>query len=94
LVWPLYLDFVQVLACAFSPDRGFDWVRHDPIVQRGAAPRAGDEFGGVVLESAPLKALVDDLALSVLAHTRSGRNLPDALRVFADLFGLPAGATP
>ncbi len=94
VVWPLYLDFVQVLACGYRPSHGFDWVRHDPIVQRDAAPRAGDTVLGAVLESTPLKSLVDDLALAVLAHGRSGRALPEALRVFADLFGPLVGGGP
>ena len=39
--------------------------------------------------------LIDDLAHAVLAHRRSGREMPEALRVFADFFGpVPSGATP
>lgn len=94
VIWPLYLDFVQVLACGYRPSEGFDWVRHDPIVQRGEAPRAGDVVLGAVLEATPLKSLVDDLALAVLAHGRSGRALPEALKVFADLFGPLVGGGP
>ncbi len=86
IVWPLYLDFVQVLACGYRQGDGFAWVRHDPIVQRAMAPRPGDEVMGVVLEGTPLRTLVDELALTVLAHNRSGRELPEALRMFADLF--------
>ena len=37
----LYLDFVQVLACGYRPERGFSWVRHDPIVDAKHAPRPG-----------------------------------------------------
>jgi hypothetical protein len=33
---------------------------------------------------------VDDLAITVVAHTRAGQPLPEALSVFADLFG-PSG---
>lgn len=83
---PLYLDFVQVLACAFRPGIGFEWVRHDPIVGRDAAPRAGAVVDGVGLETIPLKALVDQLAYAVVAHTRSNRPLPEGLSCFADLF--------
>jgi hypothetical protein len=83
---PLYLDFVQVLACGYHVDQGFHWVRHDPIVQREVAPRAGDELSGAVLESTPIRSLIDELALVVLAHGRSGRELPEALKTFADLF--------
>lgn len=93
IVSPLYLDFVQVLACGYRVARGFDWVKHDPIVDRRKAPCAGDSVGGVVVEATPLKPLVDELAHAVLAHTRSGRSLPEALRVFADLFGPGAGGS-
>jgi hypothetical protein len=87
VIIPLYLDFVQVLACGYRRTRGFEWVRHDPIVDRHQVPGPGDELEGVTLEPAPLKAIVDDLARAVLAHQRSGRTLPEALRVCADLFG-------
>jgi hypothetical protein len=87
VIWPLYLDFVQVLACGFRTERGFSWVRHDPILQDTAAPRGGDSVHGVQLDAVPLKSLIDDLALAVLSHERSGKVLPEALRLFADLFG-------
>ena len=86
IVTPLYLDFAQVLACAYRLAEGFSWVKHDPIVDRRGAPMAGTRVEDVALESAPLKPLVDELAHAVLAHKRSGRKLPEALRVFADLF--------
>lgn len=87
IVTPLYLDFVQVLACGYRTDSGFDWVKHDPIVDRRDAPRPGDSLGDAVLESTPIKPLVDQLAHAVLAHQRSGKVLPEALKVFANLFG-------
>jgi len=94
IVAPLYLDFVQVLACAYRPGEGFDWVKHDPIVERARAPRSGDVLDGAVLEATPLRAAVDDLAITVVAHTRAGRPLPEALSVFADLFGPGGGEAP
>lgn len=87
LITPLYLDFVQVLAVSYRVDRGFGWVRHDPIVDTRQAPRHGERIDGALLERTPLKSLIDDLAHAVLAQKRSGRELPEALRVFADLFG-------
>jgi hypothetical protein len=87
IVTPLYLDFAQVLACGYRPGEGIEWVRHDPIVDRRCTPVAGDDIGGVIVEGVPLKVLVDELAHAVVAHSRSGRPLPDALRAFADLFG-------
>ncbi|HEX4339775.1 MAG TPA: hypothetical protein VH062_27895 [Polyangiaceae bacterium] len=93
IVAPLYLDFVQVLACAYRPGEGFDWVKHDPIVEQRRAPRAGQFVGGVEVEATPLGTVVDDLAITVVAHTRTGETLPEALSVFADLFG-PGGEAP
>jgi hypothetical protein len=87
IVTPLYMDFAQVLACGFRATEGIAWVRHDPIVDRRDTPKPGDELGGVVLENAPLRPLVDELAHAVVAHSRHGRSLPEALRAFADLFG-------
>jgi hypothetical protein len=93
IVAPLYLDFVQVLACSYRVGERFEWVRHDPIVERRHAPRAGQPLCGVPLDAAPLESAVDDLAITIVAQTRSGRPLPDALTVFADLFG-PSGQAP
>ena len=86
LVMPLYLDFVQVLACGYRNDLGFVWVRHDPIVCFAEAPKSGDTLDGVRMEATPLKPLIDELAETVLSHIRQGRAIPEALRVFADLF--------
>ena len=95
LVVPLYLDFTQVVACGYGKNSGFSWVRHDPIVLGERAPRSGDTVGGVCVESTPLKTLIDDLALAILAHRREGREIPEALRVFADMFGpVSEGSVP
>jgi hypothetical protein len=86
VVTPLYLDFVQVLACGYRPNQGFEWVRHEPILNRASAPVESQNLDGATLEAIPLKVLVDELAHAVVAHNRSQRPLPDALRFFADLF--------
>jgi len=86
VVLPLYLDFVHVLACRMRPHDGFVWVRRDPIVHDRDAPTMRSELEGVMLERTPLKPVVEELAHAVLAHRRSGRELPEALRVFVDLF--------
>jgi hypothetical protein len=85
VVLPLYLDFVHVLACRMRQD-GFEWVRRDPIIHDRDAPRMRGELDGTTLEPTPLKLVVEELAHAVLAHRRSGRELPEALRVFVDLF--------
>lgn len=93
VIVPLYLDFVQVLACAYRPEGGFSWVRHDPIVDAKRAPVPGELLDGAKLERTPLKALIDELSHAVLSQRRSGRELPEALRVFADLFGPNVGGS-
>jgi hypothetical protein len=93
IVAPLYLDFVQVLACSYRVGERFEWVRHDPIVERPHAPRPNHPLCGVTLDAVPLRSAVDDLAITIVAHARTGRPLPDALTVFADLFG-PSGQAP
>ncbi|HTM44713.1 MAG TPA: hypothetical protein VL137_07140 [Polyangiaceae bacterium] len=86
IIMPLYLDFVQVFACGYVPGRRFDWVRHDPIVLSTQAPRAGTLLESATLELKPLKAVIDDLALTVLGHRRAGLELPSALEVLSELF--------
>jgi hypothetical protein len=93
IVAPLYLDFVQVLACGYRAGEGFDWVKHDPIVEHARAPRTEDLVAGVKVDATPLGTVVDDLAITVVAHARTGAALPEALTVFADLFG-PGGEAP
>jgi hypothetical protein len=87
LVAPLYMDFVQVMACGYRVAESFDWVRHDPIVSMGSVPRAGERVEGVVVEASPLKGVIDELALTIVAHQRSHGHLPPALRAFAHVFG-------
>jgi hypothetical protein len=86
VVIPLYLRFVHVLASRIHPRDGFVWVKRDPIVKDEDALRSSCELDGVALESTPLNPVVEELALAVLAHRRSGRSLPDALKPFADIF--------
>lgn len=86
IVSPLYLEFVQVLACGFRRNQGFLWVRHDPIAHRSEAPKDGTVLADTKLERTPLAGVVDDLALTILAERRAGRKLPEALATHADLF--------
>src|SRR5262249_36828000 len=86
VVLPLYLEVVHVVACRIRPPEGCVWVRRDPIVHDRDAPRTQSEFDGIKVEATPLDPVVEELAHAVLAHRRSGRELPEALRAFADLF--------
>ena len=90
---PLYLNFVEVLACGYRVEGGIEWVRHDPIVDCGSTPRAGHDLEGAKLEGVSVKALIDELAHAVVAHTRNGRDLPDSLRTFAHLFTASTGTS-
>ncbi len=90
LVRNLYLDFVEVLLCRHARDRGFSWVRHDPFIHDRDAPHAGSVVDGVALEPVPIKPAVEELAHAILAHRRTGEELPAALASFADVFDAPA----
>lgn len=93
VVQPLYLDFVQVLACAHDAN-GFAWVRHDPIVDVHRAPRTGESLEGARLEASPMKTTIDELASAILAHRRSKRPMPEALAVIEHLFDPADHASP
>lgn len=92
LIAPLYMDFVQVMACGYRAGLTFDWVRHDPIVSTRSTVRAGDKVGNVVVEASPLKGVIDELALTIVAHNRARRPLPPTLRAFAHVFGPAFGS--
>jgi len=86
IITPLYLDFVQVLACCYSSSEGIRWVKHDPITSEPEAPHAGELVAGVRLETTPMRALIDELSMAIWVHERAGREIPEALRLHADLF--------
>jgi hypothetical protein len=86
IVMPLYLDFVRLLVCRFVRDRGFELVCQDPILRDDQAPVSGSTLLGVKLFASSVEAVIDELAHAVLAHRRSGRELPELLRGCSDLF--------
>ncbi len=86
LVIPLYLEFVRVLVFRIVKDVGFDWVRQIPIIRDCDAPSRGSEIEGIHLYASSRDAIVDELAHAVLAHRRSGREIPELLRGCAELF--------
>jgi hypothetical protein len=88
IVSPLYLDFVQVLICRYTPQGGFAAVKHDPLRHVAEVPRGGvAEVDGVAVEETPLRVVVEELAHAVLADRRARRDVPPALTHFAHLFG-------
>lgn len=86
LVRPLYLKFVRILTCRYSPDDGFSWARYEPLATDGDAPPAGSSIDGVTLEATPSKPVIEELAHAILAQKRRGEDPPKALYSFADLF--------
>jgi len=95
LVSPLYLRFVRILSCRYSPEEGFVWGRYDPIVLGDQAPMPGAVIDGVPLEATPTKPVIEELAHAILAQRRRGEDPPNALYFFADLFNAHVeGDTP
>lgn len=86
VVLPLYLSFVQVVACRFHPREGFRWARHEAIARDVDAPHAGSEMDGAQLERTPMKPVIEELAHAVLAQRRTGQPPPEALKLLLDLF--------
>jgi len=95
IVAPLYLDFVQVLSCRYTPSGGFVAVRHEPMRHAGDVVTVR-EVDGVSVEPTPLRVVVEELAHAILADKREQRVTPAALTSFAHLFvpDLEAEADP
>ncbi|MGH7298404.1 MAG: hypothetical protein ACRELB_25920, partial [Polyangiaceae bacterium] len=85
IVAPLYLHFVQVLQCRYTPAGGFVAVKHEPLRHSGEVG-AVREVDGVPVEPAPLRIVVEELAHAILADRREQRVTPPALASFAHLF--------
>jgi hypothetical protein len=88
IVAPLYLDFVEVLVCRYTPAGGFEAVRHEPM-RHAADVLPGDrlDVDGVAVEITPLRVVVEELAHAILADRRAKREAPAALTSFVHLFG-------
>jgi hypothetical protein len=85
VVAPIYLDFVQVIACRYTPGGGFVTVEHEPLRHRADLPQVV-EVHGVGVEPTPLRIVIEDLAHAILADKREGRERPASLASFAHLF--------
>jgi hypothetical protein len=86
IVAALYLDFVQMIECEYTPGGGFVSVRHDPLRHAGDLNPVYD-VGGIVVEPTPLRVVIEELAHAVLADRRRQQATPPALASFAHLFG-------
>jgi len=86
IVAPLYLEFVQVLQCRYTPTGGFVAVRHEPLRHMGEF-RLVRDVDGVPVEPTPLRVVVEELAHAILADKREHRTTPAAVASFAHLFG-------
>jgi len=85
IVAPLYLHFVQVLSCRYTPGGGFVTVQHDPMRHADDVAPISD-FEGIPVEVTPLRVVVEELAHAILADKRQQRETPQALASFAHLF--------
>jgi hypothetical protein len=85
IAMPLYLDFVEILSCRYTPSGGFVAATHDPLRHVGdlAALAQAD---GVAVEPTPLRIVVEELAHAILADKRGQRQTPQALASFTHLF--------
>ncbi|HLK39869.1 MAG TPA: hypothetical protein VKU41_24100 [Polyangiaceae bacterium] len=91
IVAPVYLEFVQILSCNYTPSGGFSRVQHDPLRHASEVGPLRD-LDGVALEPTPLRLVVDELAHAVLADRRERRSAHAALASFAHLFGPEPGS--
>jgi hypothetical protein len=85
IVSPLYLDFVELLFCRYDQDQGVREARHEWLLHKDEVETWSRQLG-VTMSAAPLQQVVEELAHAVVADRRAGRNAPDALMVYTDLF--------
>ncbi len=81
----IYLDYVRVLTCRYTPRGGFVSAAYDPL-RHLAHVFSMRDVEGVLVEPTPLAVVVDELAHAVLADRRQNRASPPALHSFVDLF--------
>jgi len=93
IISPLYLDFVELLFCRYDQDEGVREARHEWLVHKDEVETWSRQLG-VTMKAAPLQQVVEELAHAVVADRRAGRDAPDALMVYTDLFApdLPASS--
>ena len=84
LVWPLYLEFSELLVCRFD-EAGIADARHEPLVHERDVRKALDR-AGVRPEVVELGMVVEALAHAVVADRRAGRAPLPAVVRFSHLF--------
>jgi hypothetical protein len=89
LLLPLYLGFVEVLACRWNHEVGCVSAEHEPFRTAGDFQRT-QMWNGISLEEKSFEDAIEDLAHAVVTSSRRSGRPPDALVPFADLFSLPA----
>jgi hypothetical protein len=85
IVSPLYLDFVELLFCRYDQDQGIREARHEWLVHTNEVTTCARDLG-VAMIDVPLPQVVEEIAHAVVADRRAGRDAPDALMVYIDLF--------
>lgn len=85
IVSPLYLDFVELLFCRYDQDQGIREARHEWLVHKDEVMTCARDLG-VTMIDVPLPQVVEEIAHAVVADRRAGRDAPDALMVYIDLF--------
>ena len=85
IVSPLYLDFVELLFCRYDQDQGIREARHEWLVHKNEVATCARDLG-VTMIDVPLPQVVEEIAHAVVADRRAGRDAPDALIAYIDLF--------
>lgn|GEM_PF-1870897 len=87
IVTPLYLQFVDLLLCRYNPDRGVVQAHRESLIRREDAHACVMHIlGDVTFCDGELRDAVEELAHAVVADSRAGREPPEALRAYIDLF--------
>jgi len=87
LLLPLYLGFVEILACRWSDELGCVSAEHEPLRTARDFQRSST-YDGVTIKEMPYGDAIEQLAHAVITCNRRGSRAPDALVPFADLFSL------
>jgi hypothetical protein len=85
IISPLYLEFVELLFCRYDQDQGIREARHEWLMHESDVATCVRDIG-VPMSNIPLPQVVEEIAHAVVADRRAGRDAPDALMVYIDLF--------